>query len=228
MNRTLNVVRMQLNNRQTFIWLPLIILGAAFAVNWIIWSLIPVDEPKFGGGAQAPLWYFLVVGIQALTLTFPFSQAMSVTRREFFLGTILTAGLTSAILSGVFIAGGFVETATGGWGVNGYFFSFPWIWEFGAGGAALFYLVLALLFFVIGLWSAIVFKRFGALWLTVSLVVLGLLLVGGVWLITQWALWGSVFTWFATTGVVILSLWGLLLTAVLGMLCFATFRRMTP
>ena len=68
-----------------------------------------VDGPKYGGGAQAPLWYFLVVGIQALTLTFPFSQAMSVTRREFYLGTLLTAALTSAILAGIFVVGGFIE-----------------------------------------------------------------------------------------------------------------------
>ena len=59
-----------------------------------------VTGPKYGGGAQAPLWYFDVVGIQALTLTFPFSQAMSVTRREFFLGTLLTAAFTSSILAG--------------------------------------------------------------------------------------------------------------------------------
>mgnify|MGYP004237449591 FL=1 len=86
MNRVGNVVRMQLVNRQTFIWIPLIILAGSLVVSIVIWSMIPYDAPKYGGGAQAPLWYFFAVGIMGMTQTFPFSQAMSVTRREFFLG----------------------------------------------------------------------------------------------------------------------------------------------
>ena len=39
-----------------------------------------------------------------MTLTFPFSQAMSVTRREFFIGTLLTAILGSLELAGPKIA----------------------------------------------------------------------------------------------------------------------------
>ena len=37
------------------------------------------DAVKAGGAASAPLWYFMALGIGALTFTFPFSQAMSVT-----------------------------------------------------------------------------------------------------------------------------------------------------
>ena len=94
-SRTLSVVRMQLINRQTYIWIPLIILGGAFLLALAVYAMLAnagVTGPKYGGGAQAPLWYFGVVGIQALTLTFPFSQAMSVTRREFFLGTLAHRG----------------------------------------------------------------------------------------------------------------------------------------
>ena len=56
---------------------------------------------------------------------------MSVTRREFYLGTLLTAALTSAILAGIAVVGGLVEQATDGWGMNGWFFGLPWIWEAG-------------------------------------------------------------------------------------------------
>ena len=91
MSRTLNVVRMQFVNRQTYIWVPLLVLVGAFVLSLMIFAMIPDDGVKVGGGSQAPLWYFLVVGVQSLTLTFPFSQAMSVTRREFYLGTLLTA-----------------------------------------------------------------------------------------------------------------------------------------
>ena len=109
MNRTLNVVRMQLVNRQTFIWVPLIVLGGSLIISiaiWVILNQAGVTANMYGGGAQAPLWYFGVVGVQAMTLTFPFSQAMSLTRREFYLGTLLTAALTSGILAVVFVIGG--------------------------------------------------------------------------------------------------------------------------
>ncbi len=38
MNRTLSVVRMQLINKQTYIWIPLIILGGAFILTLAIWG----------------------------------------------------------------------------------------------------------------------------------------------------------------------------------------------
>jgi hypothetical protein len=228
MSRTLSVVRMQLVNRQTYIWIPLIVLAGAFVLSLLIWSMIPVDSPKYGGGAQAPLWYFGVVGVQALTLTFPFSQAMSVTRREFYLGTLLTAVLTGGILALIFVAGGLIERATGGWGVNGYFFYLDWIWVAGPAMAGLFYFALAMLFFVIGFWAATIYKRFGALWLTVVLVGIGLVLVGLMWLTGRMNAWARVFEWFAVQGASGLTLWGLLLIAVLAASSFLTLRRAVP
>ena len=68
MSRTLNVVRMQLANRETFVWVPLLILGSAFAISMIIWGILSsagVTVNMYGGGAQAPLWYFVAVGVQA-------------------------------------------------------------------------------------------------------------------------------------------------------------------
>ena len=40
MNRTLNVVRMQLINKQTYIWIPLIILGGAFVLALAIYAIL--------------------------------------------------------------------------------------------------------------------------------------------------------------------------------------------
>ena len=95
MSRTLNVVRMQLINRQTFVWVPLLVLGGSLILSLVIFALwIPVvTAPKYGGGAQATL--VVLPGRRRagdVTLTFPFSQAMSVTRREFYLGTLADRG----------------------------------------------------------------------------------------------------------------------------------------
>lgn len=228
MSRTLNVVRMQLVNRQTYIWIPLIVLAGAWLLSLAIFAMIPYDGPKAGGGTFAPLWYFLAVGVMALTRTFPFSQAMSVTRREYFLGTLLTAAGTSALLSVVFVIGGLIEVATVGWGINGYFFYLEWLWVAGPWAALLVYFVIAMLFFVAGFWSATIFKRFGSLWLVVVLVGIAALLTAAIFLTTRLGAWEQVFTWIATQGALGLSLWGILVGVVLAAISFATLRRTTP
>lgn len=231
MSRTLNVIRLQLVNRQTYIWVPLIVLAGAWAISLAIYGIIAaagVDGPMYGGGAQAPLWYFGVVGVQALTLTFPFSQALSVTRREFFLGTLLTAALTAVLLAIVFMLGGLVEMATHGWGINGWFFTIPWVWENGAFAAGLFYFTIAMLFFVVGFWAATIYKRFGSVVLTAVLIGFAVVLVGLLWLIGINDAWGDVFGWIAAQTALGLTLWGLLLAGVLAAISFVTVRRAVP
>ena len=231
MNRTVNVVRLQLVNKQTYIWVPLLVLFGALALTLAVSGLIRsggAAGPMYGGGAQAPLWYFLVVGVQALTLSFPFSQAMSVTRREFYLGTLLTAVMTAAILASIFLVGGFIEIATDGYGMNGYFFSVEWLWDAGWGAAWLGYFTIAMLMFVTGFWAATIYKRWGSLILTVVLVGIGVIFVGLLWLIIRMDWWSQVFGWIGQQGAVGMTLWGLLLGAVLAGISFLTLRRAIP
>jgi hypothetical protein len=232
MSRSLNVVRLQLTNRMTYIWIPLIILFGSLAITLAIYALIVGgggdSATMFSGGAQAPLWYFMVVGIQALTLSFPFSQAMSVTRREFFLGTLLTAALTAGILSTIFIVGGVLEQATGGYGIGGYFFYVPWLWDAGWWAAWIGYFAIAMFMFVIGFWAATIYKRWGSLALTLVLVGVGVLFVAALWLAGRLNAWSAVFAWFAGQGSLGLTLWGILLIAILAATSFLTLRRATP
>ncbi len=231
MSRTWNVVRMQLVNKQTYLTVPVIVLAGSLVITLAIYAIIAsagVEGPMYGGGAQAPLWYFAVVGAQALTLTFPFSQAMSVTRRAFYLGTLLTAIMTAAILAAIFVLGGLFEQATGGWGMNGYFFYLPWIWEAGPAAGGLFFFTLALAFFVVGFWGATIFKRWGTAVLTTVIFAIALVLVGALWLIGRLDAWGAVGTWIMTSGALGLSLWGLALIAVLAGTSYLTLRRSTP
>ncbi|WZH36402.1 MAG: hypothetical protein PIR02_16810 [Microbacterium enclense] len=231
MNRTLNVVRLQLINRQTFLWLPLIILFGALGLSLLVYGIIAaagVDGVKISGGAQAPLWYFGVIGAQALTRTFPFSQAMSVTRREFFAGTLVTAGMTAVVLSTVFVIGGQVEQATDGYGMNGYFFYMPWLWEAGPLAAGVTFFAVAMFFFVMGFWAATIFKRFGTLVLTVTLIAVSLVVVALIGVVTLTRSWPTVIEGGAALGAFGMALWGLLLVAVLASSSFLTLRRATP
>lgn len=228
MSRTLNVVRLQLINKNTFIWVPLIVLGGAMLVSVLIYAMIPGDGPKYGGGGQAPLWVFFGVGLTAMTLTFPFSQAISITRREFFIGTMLSAMLGSAFMGVLLLIGGGIELLTHGYGVNGWMFHLPWLWEAGPLGAFVVYFTLALFFFVVGFTGATVYKRWGATVLTIGSVAIALVLVGLVFLVTRLELWGQVWQTFGQLGALGLALWGLVVTAVLMGLSFLAFRRATP
>lgn len=139
----------------------------------------------------------------------------------------LTAALTSAILGpSCSSSAGCSEQATGGWGMNGYFFHLD-CRQAGPAGAALFFFILAMLFFVTGFGCALVYRRFGTLGLSILLVGIGAVLVALLWLIGQANAWAAVFTWFAQ-GAVSLSLWMLALAAVIGVLAFAGLRRATP
>lgn len=231
MNRILKVVRMQLTNKQTFVWVPLIVLGGAFALSLAVYGILfsaGATGTFYGGGAQAPLWYFAVIGAQALTMTFPFSQAMSVTRREFFLGTMLTAVLTAAMLAVIFVIGGLIETATRGWWFNGYFFAVGVGWEPGPVLAGVFYFAIAMLFFVSGFWGATIFKRFGTLWLIVTLVAVAAVVVLGLFVVTRMDAWPSVIDWVASIGLGGITLLIAGIAAVLAAIAFPTLRRATP
>lgn len=228
MSRVLKVVRLQLINRQTFIWIPLMILGGALALSLVIYAIIPSGGPKYGGGGQAPLWYFFALGMQALTLAFPFSQALSITRRDFFFGTMVTAGLGGLLLSILFVVGGWIEDLTHGWGINGYFFRLPWVWEAGPLVAGLTYFALAMLLFVIGFTGATIYKRWGGAATTIVGLGVGAILVGLVFLFTKFSLWGAVVESIGSFGAAGLGLCMLAAVAVLGGISYLVLRRATP
>lgn len=228
MLRALKVVRLQLINKQTYIWVPLVVLGGSLLISILIYAMIPIDEPKYGGGSQAPLWAFLFVGIQAMTMSFPFSQALSITRRDFYLGTLVTAAITAVILGAVFIIGGLIEQATNGWGVNGWFFYLPWVWEAGPLAAGFVYATLTMLIFIIGFTSATIYKSWGAVVLSIIGIALALVVVGLVFLVTRLELWVDVWLGILQLGALGLALWGLVAIAVLAGVSFLAFRRAIP
>lgn len=226
MSRIVKVARMQMLNRNTFIGVPLIVLGGAFALALVIIAMIPTDEFKFAGGAPfAPIWYYIGAGIYGLTLTFPFSQAMSVTRREFFLGTILTAALSATCLAVLFVTMGYVEQATGGWWMNGGFFRIPGIWDAGPFVSAVVYFILVMLMFVIGFTCATVYRRWGVTVLVSILVGLALVLVGALFVVGRLDAWKPVFEALASIGTLGWAGIGLAVTIALSLVAERLLRR---
>lgn len=226
-NRVMNVLRLQLINTQSLVWVPLLILVAAVVISVLIFAMIPGDGIKVAGAANAPLWYFMALGVQSLTLAFPFAQAMSVTRREFLLGTLVFGVIAAALMATLFILLAGVELLTDGYGMNGRVAHLDWLFEPGWISAWLSYFMFTLLLFVIGFWAATIWKRFGTLAIVSVGIVLGLALALSLLLITRTDSWPAVIGWFVDTGAFVLTLLGLALTGVAAVGTYLTLRRAT-
>lgn len=228
MSRVLDVLRMHLLVRLTFVTLPLIILGGAFAITLGVFALIPSDGVKVAGAGQAPLWYFLSVGVMAQTRTFPFSQAMSVTRRDFFLGTMLTGLLSSGALAALFVVLGLIENATNGWGMNGRIYFLD---EFGGGNVAvafLAYLVIAMLAFTTGLAFATIYKRFRVLGLWAAIAGVLVALLAAIFAITKTESWPAIGEFLSGAGPLTLAAIGAVVIALVGVADYLVLRRTQP
>ena len=69
------------------------------------------------------LGILMVVAVQAMSATFRFALGMSVTRRDYYLGTALYFTMLSVVYAAGLTALGGIERLTDGWGLDGYFFA---------------------------------------------------------------------------------------------------------
>lgn len=228
MNRVVNVMRMQLTNRWIFIGIPLIILAGSFILTLIIWSFIPPEAPKYSGGAQAIMWYFFALGIQSLTLTFPFSQGLSITRRTFLVGTLALFTGIALITSLLFWVLGLIEQATNGWGVNGRFFAIEWIADGPWYQPVAFYLALMMALFLVGFWAATIYKRWQTTGLLIAGISVALLLVGILYVIGTRQAWAEVGAFLASQSQLNVAGWLAVLALALADGSFLTLRRAVP
>lgn len=184
--------RVQATNRMTLIGIPLIILAGATVMTIAIWAVVRslgAEASLFSGSTQAPFWYMLVVGAQTVTLSFPFTQALSIARRDFHRGALLNFSLFSLAMGALLWLLGLVEKLSNGWGMGGTMFAFPFRLDEGAalpvGGSPWYLLIYTLFAFTmlnVGFAFGTIFKRGGSLALVTTIVGLVALLIGGVWL----------------------------------------------
>jgi len=229
MNRVVNVARMQLINKWTYLGIPAIIMASAFLITYAIWAIVPSGgEIIYSGAAQSVMWYFLALGIMSMTLTFPFSQAMSVSRRTFYLGTVGLFAVVALAISVLYYILGLIEKATHGWGLNGQLYALGWL----AGEPALvqiyFYFIAMVALFMIGFWFATVYKRWRATGMLVVWAAVAVVLLGLVALTTWQGWWPEVGAWFVAQTPLNVSAWASLFCAVLACGSYLTLRRATP
>ncbi|QDP95204.1 hypothetical protein FOE78_04105 [Microlunatus elymi] len=229
MSYVINVGRMQLVNRYTFLVVPLIIMFSALAIVILIGAiLVPGSQSFYTGAGQAPLWYFFASGIQALVLTFPFSQGLSISRRNYFIGTTVTFALLALAFSLLFYLLGLIEKVTDGWGVHGYVFALPWVTSGPWYATILFIWLLTLLIFMIGFFGATLYKRFRMTGLMIAsfAATLALIVVAGFFTLTH--NWGAFARWAGDQTTLSVSWPAAVAILVMAAASYLALRRATP
>lgn len=199
MKRVWNLMRVGVINTPTMLWIPFLVLAIAAVISIAVFAVVPAaptGQAMISGGMNAPLWYFMPLGIQAVAFLFPFSIALGATRREYALSCFLSALLLGIALSVVTTVGGAIEGVTEGWGHRWYFFRLPWMWDDGWFGAFLLTAAITWFFYLLGFAFTVLYKRLGTVALILAVGTLVLALVGVLWIVVASAGWASLFAWF--------------------------------
>lgn len=236
--RVPSAVRLQFSPAVTLIGVPLLVFFAAWliavGIGWWIHTMQgsgdSSGEPMFTGAAQAPLWALVFVAAYSASHTFPFSMALSYSRRTFMLGVILAFGLVSVAFGAAFILAAWIERVTDGFGMHVYTFDLPYLTQgsggiVAAGGLAA---TLCLVLMMVGFFWAILYLRAGLF--TLWVIILGLAVVGlaGTMLIFQNDGWPVIWEWIMQQSALSLTGWLAILAVGLAGLNYGVIRRATP
>jgi hypothetical protein len=239
-SRILNVVRLHLANPRNIVVMPLLILATIFLVNLSIWWIVlsAIDDPAtraeasegfgYNGATTFIFVYMMVVAVMSMNQTFNFALGMSITRREYYLGTSLTFVVLSAFFTAVLTLAAALETATSGWGVSGRMFTAVYFGDDSWWQRSLVYLAAFLFFFFFGAAVATIYVRWKATGLTIFFVVLAFSLVGLVALVTFTDSWPTFGQWFVDNGAIGAAAWSLPVTALSAVAGYLLLRRATP
>lgn len=122
MNTLVNVGRYHLVDRVSFVLLPIGITLFSFAINLLIFGLVVSEPDGRTGGLVSLFVYMAVIGALSATKSLPFGFTLGVSRRTYFVGTVLlTIGLGLVYSLGVTVFQQ-IERLADGWGIGLHFF----------------------------------------------------------------------------------------------------------
>lgn len=226
--RLFDVVRLHLLDRWSLTALPWVVLAFAFGVNMAIFALIPASarpEQNYTGSVSAIYVIMTVVGALAISKFLPFALDLGLTRRTYYLGTVLTVVLAAIVNGALLTAFNVIEGATNGWGIRLNMFRVPGILDGPAQEVFAVSAVLLALFYMVGLWGGLAFARWKMWGLLGLIFAVVLVLLGAVWIITATHSWPSVGHFLTHT-----SIYGLMgiaagVAALMALGGYATIRR---
>jgi len=231
------IVRLHTVNPSIFFGVPWMILGGAWAVTMILALIIqsaggPAEEVREGfrysWAVLSPQWYLVVVGVQAIGLTFSFALGFGTTRRDFWLGTSVMFVLVSIEMAAAIATLVQLEIVTNGWGIGAGMFDALW---YGRNGWLVdFYTTFALQLLVLFIGASVttIYMRWrirGMMILLFSAVALVLVLVAALTFTERWT---AVFDWFSSIGIVGIFTVLLVKALVWAVAGYFVIRRATP
>ncbi|WP_127794716.1 hypothetical protein [Agromyces sp. LHK192] len=203
------IIRLQAVNPYVFFGVPWLILGTAWLISIIIGLIIvgaggPQEEMakgmRYSWAVLSPQWYLVVVGVQAITYTFPFALGFGATRRDYWLGTSLMFLLVSAEMAVAIATLVQLEQLTNGWWIGISMFDALWYGQ--QGWLFDFYstFALQLLVLFIGAAVATIYMRWRMKGSLSFFIGLAALLLGAIALFSFTETWPAVFQWFGAIG----------------------------
>ncbi|MGG1517663.1 hypothetical protein ABE504_19770 [Paenibacillus oryzisoli] len=197
MNRIQSVVKMHMRNPLTWFVVPWAIIVVSFAVNFIIAASLNDGEEIHTGSIASIFVYSFVAGTLTLKDTFSFALGFSVRRKDYWLGTAMTAiyayvaaGLLLTLLT-------FIEEGTNGWGVRLHFFKVEFLGDLSFLSMLGINVILMIHSYFLGLAISSLHRRAGAIGMYGFFT--ALLLIGsiGSYIMTHYQLWRDFGLWVA-------------------------------
>lgn len=232
--RVPSAFKLQFTVPSQMIWVPLsVFFGVwALAVGIGLWARYLGDgegDPFYTGASQATVWCLAFIAAYSASHTFPFSMALSYSRRVFVLGAFLAFAAVSAGFGALFSIAILVERATGGLWAQSYTFDLPFMTQnAGVLGAGVLAGTLCLGAMMIGFFWSILYRRVSlALLWAIALALVAMLAVS-IMVFTQNGWWPQVFDWLAVQSSYSFAGWVLLLTLGLTAVNYLVIRRAVP
>lgn len=235
--------RLQFVVKSTFISAPLMVFGAAWAIAmaialWIhsttdrsaVDTLTADDAIIITGSPQAVLGMLMFTAAYSASHTFPFSMALSYSRRVFVMGAFLAFAAVSAAFGTAFALAAGIERATDGYGIHVYNFDLPFFTQ-GTGGipaAGLVTAVLCLFLMMIGFFWSILYRRVALMMLWIIIIGVIAVLLAGIMVTTQNDWWPSIWQWFTNQNALTLSGWLVLPLVAVAVINYLVIRKATP
>lgn len=235
-HRLWRIVRLHLANPSIFIGIPWAIVGLASLVTITIAIIMrsagatpdDLENMRYSWAVVSPQWYMVVVGVQAIGLTFQFALGFGTTRRDFWLGTSLIFVLVSAANAVAIALLVQLEKATGGWWVGAHMFNSLWYGLDGFAVDLFSTFSLQLFVLVVGASVTTVYMRWRMPGMLALIAGFAVLLLAVIAYFTFSGNWDAVFGWLGSIGIA--GAFGLLLGLSIVLLAagYLVIRRATP
>jgi hypothetical protein len=223
------VARLHLVDRFSYTWMVWGLMAFIFAINVAIFAVIPLTQPAgdFTGALISIYIFMAVIGVQAATKFLPFAFTLGVSRRTYYLGTVLLVVGLCLVYAVVLTVLWWVEGLTGGWWMQLHFFRVPWILDGPWYQVLITNFVLMTLVFVFGLWAGLIYRRFALIGSVIFFGCLSLIVVLGVMVITWRGAWVAFGSFVANLDMLAASSLVAVLAVLAGLGGYLTIRRIT-